>query len=71
MIAKALKLDASASGLTGFADDADIPAWAKGAVHAVKDRALIAGRGDGLFAPGDAVTRAEAVTVLVKFPAAA
>ncbi|MBW7455167.1 asparaginase domain-containing protein, partial [Paenibacillus sepulcri] len=41
MIAKAMKLDTSAGTATGFADDAKIPAWAKGAVKAAKDNAII------------------------------
>ncbi|NBD23783.1 asparaginase domain-containing protein [Paenibacillus glycinis] len=71
MIAKALKLDSKTAGTTGFADDAAIPAWAKGAVKAVKDNSLIGGRGDGAFAPLDTATRAEAAAILVKLPAAA
>lgn len=70
MIAKAMKLDTSAGTATGFADDAKIPAWAKGAVKAAKDNAIIGGRSGGMFAPNDTATRSEAVAILVKLPAA-
>ncbi|MEK0315050.1 InlB B-repeat-containing protein [Cohnella sp. 56] len=68
MIAKALGL-----GLTGgtnetpgFVDDKDIPDWAKGAVATIKNLGIIQGKGANQFAPGDKMTRAEAVTVLLK-----
>lgn len=51
---------------TSFADDKDIPAWAKGVVAAMKKQGIIEGKGANLFAPGDKTTRAEAVTVLLK-----
>ncbi|MBJ6360280.1 asparaginase domain-containing protein [Paenibacillus sp. GCM10012307] len=65
MIAKALKLPVDGNAATGFADDKDIPAWAKGAVNAVKDQALVQGRGGNRFAPQGTATRAEAVTVIM------
>jgi L-asparaginase type II len=66
MIASALKLNIEAKAVTGFADDTAIPAWAKGAVKAVKDNAIIQGRGGKIFAPKEASTRAEAMTIIVK-----
>ncbi|MFD2330820.1 InlB B-repeat-containing protein [Cohnella sp. GCM10020058] len=66
MIAKAWGQSAEAATATGFADDKDIPAWAKGAVGAVKKLGIIEGKGANAFAPGDKATRAESVTVLLK-----
>jgi hypothetical protein len=51
---------------TGFADDKDIPAWAKSAVAAMKQIGIIEGKGANEFTPADKTTRAEAVTVLLK-----
>ncbi|MFC3801520.1 S-layer homology domain-containing protein [Cohnella sp. GCM10012308] len=50
---------------TGFADDKDIPAWAKGAVAALSQLGIIEGKGANRYAPGNPATRAEAVTVLL------
>ncbi|CAK4844825.1 unnamed protein product [Aphanomyces euteiches] len=66
MIAKALGLSSGATEASGFADDKDIPDWAKGAVAAIKNLGIIEGKGANQFAPGDKTTRAEAVTVLLK-----
>ncbi|WP_407870632.1 cadherin-like beta sandwich domain-containing protein [Paenibacillus sp. P36] len=66
MIAKALGQSVEAATATGFADDKDIPDWAKGAVGAMKKLSMIEGKGSNTFAPGDKTTRAESVTVLLK-----
>jgi tripartite motif-containing protein 71 len=66
MIAKALSQSVEATTATGFADDKDIPAWAKSAVAAMKQLGIIEGKGANEFAPADKTTRAEAVTVLLK-----
>jgi len=66
MIANALGQSTEENTPTGFADDKDIPAWAKGAVAAMKKLGIIEGKGTNEFAPGDQTTRAEAVTVLLK-----
>jgi hypothetical protein len=50
---------------TGFADDRNIPAWAKASVAYVKQTGVMQGKGDHQFAPRDHATRAEAVTVLL------
>jgi len=68
MLAKALKVDLSAKPETGFADDADIPAYAKAASKALRDAGILKGRDGGVFAPSEAVTRAEAITAIVKLP---
>ncbi|GGG71693.1 hypothetical protein GCM10010918_29140 [Paenibacillus radicis (ex Gao et al. 2016)] len=66
MIAKALGLTGGTTETPGFADDKDIPDWAKGAVATIKNLGIIEGKGANQFAPGDKMTRAEAVTVLLK-----
>ncbi|MBM7569507.1 hypothetical protein JOC55_006534 [Paenibacillus sacheonensis] len=57
--------EANATTATSFADDKDIPAWAKAAVAYIKQASIVQGKGDNQFAPGDHATRAEAVTVLL------
>ncbi|WP_183570515.1 S-layer homology domain-containing protein, partial [Paenibacillus endophyticus] len=66
MIAGALgKYSEANATATSFADDKDIPAWAKDAVAYVKQANIVQGKGDNQFAPEDHATRAEAVTVLL------
>lgn len=69
MIAKALGQTDLAAAASGFADDKDIPEWAKGAVAAMKKLGIVDGKGANQFAPGGKTTRAEAVTVLLKMQA--
>lgn len=65
MIARTLKLQPYTDEATGFADDGAIPQWAKGAVEAIRELGLVAGRGGNRFVPNDTATRVEAtVTVL-------
>ncbi|MFC5469163.1 S-layer homology domain-containing protein [Cohnella suwonensis] len=66
MLANSLKLKLDLGAVTGFADDKDIPSWAKGAVAAAKESGLMQGKGAGAFAPAGVTTRAEAVTALMK-----
>ncbi|GIO41351.1 polysaccharide lyase family 8 super-sandwich domain-containing protein [Paenibacillus apis] len=66
MIARALKLSVEESATTGFADDKDIPQWAKSAIEAVRRLGIVSGRGDNKFVPSGTATRAEAVTLLVR-----
>ncbi|MCD9024656.1 S-layer homology domain-containing protein [Cohnella silvisoli] len=66
MLANALSLSFKANAATSFADDKDIPAWAKGAVAAIKELGLVQGKGSNEFDPTAKTTRAEAVTVLLK-----
>ncbi|ULO06830.1 S-layer homology domain-containing protein [Paenibacillus sp. 19GGS1-52] len=66
MIASALKLTLETNAVTNFADDLNIPTWAKGAVAAVKKLGLIEGKGLNQFDPAGNTTRAEAITVLLK-----
>ncbi len=66
MVARALKLNWNASSSTSFRDDQDIPAWAKGAVQAVSELAIVQGRGNRQFFPMDAAKRAEATVILLR-----
>ncbi|ACS99750.1 asparaginase domain-containing protein [Paenibacillus sp. JDR-2] len=66
MIAKALKLTIAEEAVTSFSDNADIPAWARGAVKAVADKGIIQGRLNNRFVPAGTATRAEAITVIMK-----
>jgi hypothetical protein len=50
---------------TGFADDKNIPAWAKAGVAYVKQAGIVKGKNNNQFAPLDQATRAESVTVLL------
>lgn len=60
MIARYLNL--SPSEYTGFADTQEH--WADGAISALAAIGMISGYEDGLFRPGQAITRAEAVKVI-------
>ncbi|MEF2247338.1 chitobiase/beta-hexosaminidase C-terminal domain-containing protein [Paenibacillus sp. IITD108] len=66
MIAKALKLSLEYDVPTGFADNRDIPKWAKGAVEAIRKLGIVSGRGNNYFTPNDTATRAEAVVMLLR-----
>ncbi|WP_261808088.1 S-layer homology domain-containing protein [Paenibacillus sp. N3.4] len=66
VIAGSLGQPVGANAATHFADDTDIPFWAKSSVAAVLQAGIIQGKDAGQFAPQDRATRAEAVTVLLK-----
>ncbi|PWW01251.1 putative repeat protein (TIGR02543 family) [Paenibacillus cellulosilyticus] len=66
MLANALHLSLGANVATSFADDMDIPAWAKAAVSAIKTLGLIQGKSSNIFDPDASTTRAEAVTALMR-----
>src|SRR5690606_2259225 len=65
MVARAYGLPDEAAATTAFADDGDIPAWAKPAVAWVKQLGIVNGQGDNRFAPNAAATRAEAITMIL------
>lgn len=65
MLANAAGIPADANAATSFADDQDIPAWAKSGVAYAKQAGIVQGKGDNQFAPQANTTRAEAVTVLL------
>ncbi|RKN70538.1 cadherin-like beta sandwich domain-containing protein [Paenibacillus ginsengarvi] len=56
----------ASNGGTSFADDADIPDWAKGYVAKAAQTQIIEGRSNNRFEPSSTATRAEAVVVLVR-----
>nr|WP_145164926.1 Ig-like domain-containing protein [Paenibacillus terrae] len=49
----------------GFADDSEIPDWAKSSAEFLKHTGVMLGKDGNRFAPQEAATRAEAVTVLL------
>lgn len=66
-MARLLGLDTSNTGATEFADDAAIPDWARGAIHAVAQAGIMQGSSDGdalYFSPDADMTRAEVMTVI-------
>jgi len=65
MAARAFGLKA-ASGASGFADDASLPAWARGEAEALRQAGALQGRGGGNFAPDAEASRAEALTILLR-----
>ncbi|MFD2117988.1 S-layer homology domain-containing protein [Paenibacillus yanchengensis] len=62
---RALDLPQTFDGVEEFADFADVPNWAKGAVQQMARHNLMVGRGGNRFVPGDTATRAEAIVVLL------
>lgn len=51
---------------TSFADDEDIPFWAKGYTAKAAQEGIIEGRSNNRFEPSSMATRAEAVIMLVR-----
>ncbi|WP_221469273.1 S-layer homology domain-containing protein [Cohnella nanjingensis] len=65
MIARANGSAGTSATETSFADDAKIPAWAKGAVAAVHAAGIVKGREGNKFDPTATATRAEAVVMIM------
>ncbi len=65
MIVNALEVSIESDNTTGFADDTDIPEWARGSVAYMKQAGIILGKGNNHFAPHDHATRGEAVSVIL------
>ncbi|OXS56532.1 hypothetical protein B1A99_19575 [Cohnella sp. CIP 111063] len=65
MMARAMKWEIEQAG-TSFADDADIPDWARGYVQGTVQRNLVHGSEGNRFSPMDPATRAEATTLLLR-----
>ncbi|SFB02567.1 S-layer homology domain-containing protein [Cohnella sp. OV330] len=63
MLSRALHLSAASSD-GAFADEGQIAAWAKDAVHALQEAGYITGTPAGEFQPKKSLTRAEAVKML-------
>jgi len=66
IIIRALALPPAADSSTRFADDSDIPAWAKPLVASAVELGIVQGRDDNRFAPNDTATRAEAVVLILR-----
>ncbi|WP_214630911.1 family 10 glycosylhydrolase [Paenibacillus agaridevorans] len=66
MIVNALGFADNSKATTVFADDAEIPAWARAAVAAAVENGLVQGVGGNKFAPNQTATRAESVVVLLR-----
>ncbi|MBB6670090.1 InlB B-repeat-containing protein [Cohnella nanjingensis] len=66
MIARALRVTLDANATTSFADNEDIPKWARGAVEAIRKQDIVSGRGGSKFVPNGPATRAEAVVMLLR-----
>jgi len=47
-----------------FADDDEISDYAKNAIYTMKEKGIMSGKGDNLFAPKDYATRAEAAVII-------
>lgn len=50
----------------GFVDESDFPTWASEAIEVVNDEGIMTGYGDGTFGPDRSLTRAEAVTLILR-----
>ncbi|MEC0109726.1 InlB B-repeat-containing protein [Paenibacillus taichungensis] len=68
MISSALQLKVESSAHSTFADDEQIPSWARVAVAGLQKSGLLNGKGLNNFAPRDNTTRAEAVKLLLSMP---
>ncbi|WP_162309305.1 S-layer homology domain-containing protein [Cohnella abietis] len=66
MIAHALGLTLETNKATAFADDANIPAWAKSAIEATRKLGIVSGRSGNRFIPMGEATRAEAAVLLLR-----
>ena len=64
IINKMLDLPTSSTAVSVFADSADIPAWAAGALCSLKDEGLMIGTGDGRISPVSPLTRAQAAVLI-------
>lgn len=69
MIAKAAGLTPAGGGRTAFADDGEIPEWAKPLIEAGRADNLLRGSGGNKFVPSALTTRAEAVVLLKRLEA--
>ncbi|OPA73716.1 hypothetical protein BVG16_26865 [Paenibacillus selenitireducens] len=66
MAARGLKVTAGSGDGLSFADNAAIPAWAKGWIEAAVDKGIIKGRDGNKFAPSAGATRAEATVIVLR-----
>ncbi|QYR21492.1 cadherin-like beta sandwich domain-containing protein [Paenibacillus sp. sptzw28] len=66
MLMRGWGMSAASSTKTSFADDSQIPKWAKGYVTEAALKGIVNGRSSSRFEPGSTATRAEAVVVLIR-----
>ncbi|MCC3374257.1 Ig-like domain-containing protein [Cohnella sp. REN36] len=66
MIVRALGGVSGSGGNTSFADEAAIPAWARGDVAIARERGIVQGRSGNRFDPLASATRAESVALLMR-----
>ncbi|MFC4301983.1 invasin domain 3-containing protein [Cohnella boryungensis] len=64
VIVRALGLTQAADSPTKFADDKEIPAWARPFVVLASDLGIVQGRKANLFVPNGTATRAEAIVLI-------
>ena len=65
ILANALKLEGAGSA-AAFTDEAKIGGWAKQAIANAVEAGIMSGYADGSIRPNARITRAEAVTLLVR-----
>ncbi len=66
MLMRAIGLSELISSRTSFADDKDIPSWAKASIEEIRKLGIMQGRGNDRFEPGATATRAEAVVTILR-----
>ncbi|TDF95444.1 InlB B-repeat-containing protein [Paenibacillus piri] len=66
MIARALKFSLDENATTSFADDREIPKWAKATVEMIRKQGIVSGRDGNSFVPNDTATRAEAIVMALR-----
>lgn len=66
LIARAASLGVAPADSPTFADDPDIPDWAREQVYALHAHGLVAGRGSNRFAPTETATRTEAIVMIMR-----
>lgn len=66
LVARALNLQPETNATLPYADSDQIPSWGAGYAAALYQAGLIEGKENNRFAPNDPVTRAEAVTLLLR-----
>lgn len=68
LLARAIGAEApDGSGGNSYADEASIPRWALPAARLLQELGIMTGRTDNRFAPNDTVTRAEAITAILRW----
>lgn len=66
MLARAMNWDITQGIKTTFADDTDIPKWARESIYTAAGRGLLNGRDGNRFVPDGMATRAEATAVVLR-----